>query len=345
MKKKIVKIAAILASVTMFFSGCSIGGKKIYFSTGLSDSELFKINGSAFSVSEAMLYLTSEKNLYEQSYGNEVWDKDMGGVTLEEYVKENVKSQLAEIKTLNLLAKKEKVKLSDEEIEKINANGETYYKALTDDEKKYMNVTLKTVVKAYTEYKLADKVYTELTKDINPEISDAEAKVIKVASIFSKTYTIDTEGNRVEYTTEEKEKSKKDLQNLLDEINAGGDFMTIAANNTDADKVEYQFGKGEMIQEFEDVAYGMKNDEISNIVETADGYYIIKCISDYLEDETVAHKAEMVQEQKDEYFKSIYDPFVDSLSSEFNDSVWKKISFSEMTNISVSNFYTCIEME
>lgn len=76
-----------------------------------------------------------------------------------------------------------------------------------------MNVTLDDVKKAYSDYKLANKVYTELTKDINPEISDADAKVIKVASIYSKTYTLDSKGNRVEYTDEEKEKSKKKCKN------------------------------------------------------------------------------------------------------------------------------------
>lgn len=343
MKGRIIKLAAICTCVTMLLSACSIGGKNIYFSTGLSDSELFKIDGSAFTVAESMLYLTTEKNLYEQSYGSEVWDKDMGGVTLEEYVKLNVKSQLAEIKTLNLLAKQKKVKLSDEEIEIVEKDANEYFDKLTDEEKKYMNVNLKTVIKAYTEYKLADKVYTELTKNINPEISDADAKIIKVASIYSKTYTVDSDGNRVEYTDDEKQKSKAELQKLLDGINNGDDFMTVASNFTDANQVEYQFGKGEMIQEFEDAAYKLKNDEISGIIDTPDGYYVIKCISDYLEDETLKHKEEMVQQDKDSYFKEIYDPFVESLSSEFNDTVWDKISFEDMKEIKVVNFYTCIE--
>ena len=113
MRKKLVKVIAVTLSASMLLCGCSIGGKKIFLSTGLSDKELFKIDGSVFSVSEAMLYLTTEKNRYEQSYGTDIWSKDICGVTLEDYVKDNVKNQLAEIKALDLLAKKNKIKLSE----------------------------------------------------------------------------------------------------------------------------------------------------------------------------------------------------------------------------------------
>lgn len=342
MKKKSIKAVCAGLAAVVLLTGCSIGGKNIRLTTGLSESELFKIDGSALSVPEAMLYLTTEKNLYEQSFGTDIWDKKIGDVTFEEYVKNSVKSQLAEIKILNLLAKDKKIKLSDEEKAQAELDAESYFNGLTEEEKKYMNIKQETVSEAYMSYRLADKVYEELVRDVNPEISDAEAKVIKVASIYAKTYTLDAEGNRVEYTEEEKEKSRQDIEELLTEINNGGDFMSIAANNTDADQVEYQFGRGDMIQEFEDAAYLLKTDETSGIIETPDGYYIIKCISDYLADETQQHKEEMIQNEKNEAFKEIYNPFVEKLASEFNDDVWKKISFSEMGQVKVSNFYQCI---
>lgn len=344
MKKRLVKLLAAV-SVSVMLCGCSIGGKNIYLSTGLSESELFKIDGSVFSVKEAMLYLTTEKNRYEQSYGTDIWNKDICGITLEDYVKDNVKNQLAEIKALALLAKKNKIKLTETEKKAVEADAKKYFDGLTDDEKKYMGITSEDVEKAYSDYKLANKVYTELTKDVNLEISDADAKVIKVASIYAKTYTLDSNGNRVEYTQEEKDQSKKDMQKILDSINNGYDFMELAANNTDADKVEYEFGKGEMIQEFEDAAYNLKTDEVSGIVETPDGYYIIKCISDYLQDKTQTHKEEMIKEEKDKHFKDIYDPFIESVSSEFNEEVWKSIKFEDMKDVKVSNFYTCISEE
>ena len=342
-RKKIIRCASAFLTIAVLTTGCSIGGKNIRLTTGLSDSELFKIDGSAFKVSEAMLFLTTEKNLYEDSYGAEIWTRSIGDITFEEYVKNSVKNRLAEIKTLTLLAEEKKIKLSNEEKELAKADAKEYFEGLTKEEKNYMNVDEDMVYKVYKEYRLAEKVYTEIVKDVNPEISDADAKVIKVAAIYAKTYTIDSSGERVECTDEEKASAKESISKLLDAVNNGEDFMTVAANNTDADRVEYQFGKGEMIKEFEDVAYALKAGQISGVIETSDGYYVIKCISDYLEDETQKNKEQIIEEKKNEAFKEIYNPFVEELSSQFNEKVWEKIKFSEMSDIKVSNFYECMD--
>ncbi|MBQ3546424.1 MAG: peptidylprolyl isomerase [Lachnospiraceae bacterium] len=343
MKNKFIKYIVTFLTIAVLTTGCSLGGKNIRLTTGLSDSELFKIDGSAFKVSEAMVYLTTEKNLYEESYGSEIWTKSIGDITFEEYVKNSVKNRLAEIKTLNLLAKEKKIKLSNEEKEIAKNDAKEYFSGLTKEEKKYMDIDEDTVYKVYKEYRLAEKVYTELVKDVNPEISDADAKVIKVAAIYAKTYTIDSAEKRVEYTAEEKESAKKNITKLLDTINNGEDFMTIAANNTDADQVEYQFGKGDMIKEFEEVAFALKAGQVSGVIETPDGYYVIKCINDYLEDETQKNKETLIQEEKNKAFKDIYNPFVEKLSSQFNEKAWEKIEFSKMTDVKVSNFYECMD--
>ena len=121
--------------------------------------------------------------------------------------------------------------------------------------------------------------------------------------------------------------------------------MTIAANNTDADQVEYQFGKGDMIKEFEEVAFALKAGQVSGVIETPDGYYVIKCINDYLEDETQKNKETLIQEEKNKAFKDIYNPFVEKLSSQFNEKAWEKIEFSKMTDVKVSNFYECMDQK
>lgn len=343
MKRKTVYFAALTMSVAVLTAGCSIGGKNIRITTGLSDSDLFKIDGSKFSVSDALMYLTTEKNVYEESFGTDIWDKSIGDTTFENYVKDSVKDRCARIKTLNLLAKEKKLQLSEAEKEKAANASQKYFSALSEEEKTYLGVTDADVTKAYEEYLLANKVYEEIVKDINPEISDADAKVIRVQSIYQKTYMMDNEGNRIEYTQEEKQEAKKNIDGALEQIKNGSDFVEIATKNTDAGQIEYQFGKGEMIEEFEKVAFALKEGEVSDVIETPDGYYIIKCISDYLAEETQKNKEAMVLKAKNEAFRQVYDPFVNELSSEFNDKAWEKIRLADMTNIKVDDFFACIE--
>ena len=117
MRKYKAPILCLMIFLLVMMPGC---GKRIYFSTGLSSNELFKIAGSPLTVQEAMLFLTTVKNQYELSFGGEMWDKDLGGFTLEDSVKDSVKNQLAHIKCLNLFAKEHKITLSESEKDKLN---------------------------------------------------------------------------------------------------------------------------------------------------------------------------------------------------------------------------------
>ena len=59
----------------------------------------------------------------------------------------------------------------------------------------------------YEEYALAGKVYEYLIADINPEISDDEARTITVQDILIKTYSLNENGERVPYSTQAKQEA------------------------------------------------------------------------------------------------------------------------------------------
>ena len=61
---------------------------------------------------EAMIYVADYQTQYESVYGVEMWEHDFGGITLEEYVKNIIVSQLASMKAITLLAKDYEVELS-----------------------------------------------------------------------------------------------------------------------------------------------------------------------------------------------------------------------------------------
>lgn len=340
MKKRIKSIAAIMMC-GIILSGCS---SKIMFTTGLKSDQIFRIDGSVCTLPEAMILLSTEQKKYENSYGAEIWQQDCGGVTMEEYVKNNVKNQLARLKTLSLLAKKQKVTLSGDEKDAVDKAAKKYMDGLNKDEIKYMGITREDVVSLYSQYALAQKLYNETIEDAQPEISDAQAKMIKVESIYVKACDIDEKTGEVTPYDEAKKKECYDrMTKIKAKIDSGIDFSTVAQKNSDSQQTEFVFGKGDMEKEFEEQAFTLTQGQISGIVETEKGYYIIKCISDYLQDETEVRKQELIEKEKNQAFKDIYDPYVESVSSEFNNKAWKKIKFEDNDKVTNTSFFDIYE--
>lgn len=84
-----------------------------------------------------------------------------------------------------------------------------------------------------------------------------------------------------EEITRTKEDAYQEIKQLLERVKAGEDFAALAkeysncpSGNNGGDLGE--FSKGDMVKPFEDAAFALKKDKISDIVETRYGYHIIK---------------------------------------------------------------------
>lgn len=338
MKKGII----LLLLTCLMLSGCSKGDEetKIVLTTGFSKEEVFRIESMSCDLSEIMVYLTNTQNQYESVYGEQIWNTDLEGVTLEENVKDVVLAKIAQVKTMNLLAEKYEVELSEEEKALVEVATDTYFNALNDIEKELMDVDRDVIWELYTEYALAEKVYSYIIKDINPEISDDEARTITVSHIFLKTYSLDSQGKRVAYSTDMKaetyEKAKEILSLARDE---GQDFAALVEKYSEDDTGTYSFGKGEIGDAFEQSAFQLETNEISDVIETEHGYHIIKCLNTFNREETDANKLKIVEQRRKEVFGQEYDEFVSTLTRSLNEKLWDKVTFIHDTNVTTTNFF------
>ena len=98
-----------------------------------------------------------------------------------------------------------------------------------------------------------------------------------------------------------------------------------------------------MEQSLEEAAFSLASGEISGIVETRNGYHIIKCIDDYDEEKTGLNKVELLKKRKQEAFDQEYAVFIKGVLSEFNEKVWKNITFEELEGIHNKNLYEVYE--
>lgn len=335
------RLPALLLVLFMCVGGLSAcGNTKVVFTTGFGEDEVFKIGNITCTLPEIMVYLTNTQNQYEVVYGEEIWTVDLENVTVEENVKEMVLAKIAQIKTMYLLADSKGVTLTESEQAKACEAAEEYFNSLNDTEVEMMGASLDVICRLYTEYALADKVYQYIIQDINPEISDDEARTITVQHILLRTYTTDGAGSRVSYTDEVKKAVYEKACEIREmAVSEEVNFLDLASRYSEDTTITYSFGKGEMDAAFEEAAFSLETDEISQVVESESGYHIIKCINTFDREQTDANKLDIVEERRREVFGQEYDAFVEKLNRSLNEKLWNQVNFLHDENVTTTTFF------
>ena len=215
-----------------------------------------------------------------------------------------------------------------------------YYASLDENEIESLGVTAELIEQLYREYAIANQVYQYIIRDVNPEISDDEARIITIEHILIKTYALDANGQKIEYLEQDR-KEARELAEQIYELAVTGEVgcEELAAQYSEAENITYSFGKGVMEPAFETAAFNLGGGEISDIVTTSYGYHIMKCISTFNKEETDANKVKIVERKRQEVFSEQYDAFVATLTRDLNEPLWDSVSVLYDEGIDTSNFF------
>lgn len=325
-------------------TGCIKKRTEIILTTEFKEGEVFRLEDLSCYLPEVMVYLVNSENRYDEIFGEQIWSvpivtATLSNTTVGDAYKDTILARIAQIKAMTLLAREYDLTLDEEELEKTSQAADEYFRSLNADEIKTMGVSISTINQLYQEFALANKLYKNITESIQKEISDDEARAVTVRSILIKTYSMTNQGTRIEYTEAQKEEALSRAIDASVKIKTGTDFDIVAADYNEDEESSYSFGRGVMPKAFEDAAFDLSTDEVSDIVETEYGYHIIKCVSSFDRDETDANKAGILKGIQQEEFNRVYNEFVKNLTSNLNGPLWDELEYHKSANVNTTDFF------
>ena len=325
---KLRKLMIGISLISLILTGCTIGDKQFVLDVNnVGRNDVFSINGTECSIKEAKLYLCNYQNLYGKEFGIDLWNHNFGEhapeVSLDKYVKDITLAQLANIMCMNMLAEDKGITLSEKEQKKIEEATKEYMDSLNKDEISYINVNHDEVREYYERYAIAQKLYDTLTTGINEEVSEDEARVIRVQQIFV------TSADNANF-----------IQQKLAE---GNDFATLAATYNEATEIELTMARNAYPKVIEDITFHLENGQTSEMITTENGYYFFKCISKYEQELTEENKANILIQRRKSQFDDVLTTFVQNSSYELNEDLWEETEIDKSGAIQTDSFFEIYE--
>lgn len=311
-RRSLAWAAAVAFHVALLLGGC---GESVPMTSEVREAE-------GYTDGQIMLVVATEKNRYSEVYSDQVWQipMDQEGTTFQEYLLEQVRHFLEEVKIMNLMADQQEIMLTNQEQERLQELTKDFYESLTEADLSYIGISQEEVYQLYLEYYRAGRLVEELTKDVDLEISDSEAKVIVVQEI---------------QVSDHEEAQKLHTQVMTE----GVDFASLARAVSQGEQVQKMVGRKERSQEYEDVVFQLSEGEIGPIIREGDSFFIVKCIQDYDEEATLARKQKLSLERKNRVFRKAFDAFASHYTVNMGGDIWSRISLGEKESSGTSDFF------
>ncbi|MCF7620327.1 MULTISPECIES: peptidylprolyl isomerase [Bacillaceae] len=176
-------------------------------------------------------------------------------------------------KLVELEAEKAGIKIKDEEIQKeIDVMVESY------GDEKSLKEQLEASGSSMDALKKDIVVYLQTKKLVEPRITVTDDEISTYFEDNKDTFAQAEQVEASHILVEDEKTAKK----VAKELAAGGDFAKLAAEySTDTETADNggslgYFGEGDMVEEFEDVAFNLDKNKVSDPVKTEYGYHIIK---------------------------------------------------------------------
>lgn len=304
---------------------------KLENGTITDNSIVIKVGDMGVKYSEVRNYCYLMKQQYEEIYSNKLWDFHLDTqTTIGDEAKEEIISMLTQLKVIQERAKEQKVELTSDEKDEALQKAEEVIGAASEKDKKGYCLTVQGLTDLYEENILANKMFYIATDAADTEVSDQEARQVKIQYIQVMTKGVNKNNTQINLTQKEKKTALEKAKELQKEAKKTKNFSDLAEQNSDSSKVELTIGQDtdQLEKTVVTAAMALKKGQVSDVIETENGYYIVYCVEENDQDATYAQKEAIIEARQTKMFKKKYKKWLGSSEVNISQSFWEKFQIS-----------------
>ncbi|MCI9059475.1 MAG: peptidyl-prolyl cis-trans isomerase [Lachnospiraceae bacterium] len=329
--KRLVPLLLAAAMGVSVLTGCggSIDGKK----TGAT------LEGEEISLGFMNFMARYQQAIYDGQFtgmfGTGFWSQDLfgEGTNMVTSVKKNVAENIEILYLLEDHMGDYNVEITEEEIAEMDKAAAKFIEDNTKEAISQMGATQEYVKEMLRLNTIQAKMQAAIEAETDTEVSDEEAaqKTISYVKVNSKS-TTDDEGKTKEYTEEEKENLKKEVEAFA--ASAKDDFKA-AAETAGYTVSEGSYGKDDetLDKALTEGADKLKEGEISPVLVGEEAFFVARMDSTFDKEATEKKKTEIVEKRQSDHYKEVCDGYKEGVKYEVNEKEWAKVKFDDLFTI------------
>ncbi|MEE0969835.1 MAG: peptidylprolyl isomerase [Clostridia bacterium] len=314
--RKIIGMTAFAVAILIFMSACSSGISPI---KGDEDDKktVAKVLGEPVYLEEVRFLVKSCKTEMQNSYGDDIWNDGESAEKYRAELEEKVENAMKINPAFLSLCDEYDIDINDKDTKNYVKEYINSFTTEIGGEKEYKKQLKENgVTDSYLRYVIAiegnrEKLRQELCKDGKIDDSDETAREAVYGDEFIRTLHVLVQNDEGESV----EDNRKKAEEALEKLDEGEPFNRIIGRYSEDVLMTttdgYYFMRGEYDKAYEEAAFALSENEYSGIVETKDGFYIIKRLpkdNDYIE--------KNFQTLKDRYLFVMFERLIEARSGE-----------------------------
>lgn len=293
-----------------------------------ADSVIISVGSTKVTYREYQVYSYLLQSKYETMLDSNIWkysikkDRTIGTEAIEEIIR-----LIIQLKVMEKDAKEQNISLTVDEKEEISFKVDKYFTKISDADKKKYNLTAEMIKTVLENNVVARMMYDIVTGSVDVNISQEEEKIAKVQMIYLMTKGTNKHNEEVNLDAAAKTALFDKANELKKKADKGTNFFSLAEKESSISKIDFDLGAEDEPKEVAAAALKMKADEVSNVISTDSGYYILYCISNNEKEAVKAHREALIMERQTKAFQENYAKWAEKYEVRVSESILERELF------------------